>query len=323
MTALVGAFNKNGETGAAYIFTHAGGVESAGDPRRQRRDDDRRVRRWRGAHHGFDTPGAAYVFVRAGSTWTQQRKLTASDGAAGDFFGFVTISADGNTVVVGADARNGVVGAAYVFVRGGTVWTQQTILTASDGTPGLALGDSVALNADGTTAVIGGNGASYVFVRSGATWTQQQKLTASDGVSGDAFGYAVGVSAEGGVAIVGAIRRTNETGGAYVFVRGGGVWSQAQILATSDRAQGDQFGNAIALSADGGAAVIGAPGKGTLTGAVYRFSQAGSPLPPPKPIGPPTGNTSPAPRPPEQPLSSIDSFVPAPLPINRPYQQIP
>ncbi len=113
----------------------------------------------------------------------QQAELTASDGASGDFFGG-SVSISGNTVVVGAPGKNTNTGAAYVFVRSGTTWTQQAELTASDGVSGDSFGWSVSVY--GNTVVVGSpwqninTGAAYVFVRSGTTWSQQAELTASD-----------------------------------------------------------------------------------------------------------------------------------------------
>ena len=101
-----------------------------------------------------------------------------------------SVAVSGDTVVVGAENKNNGQGAAYVFVRNGTVWNQQQKLTASDGAFTDFFGCSVAV--DGDTALVGANdkkigsqGAAYVFVRSGTTWSQQQELTASDGAAGD------------------------------------------------------------------------------------------------------------------------------------------
>src|SRR5207245_1135931 len=135
--------------------------------------------------------GAAYVFVRSGSTWSQQAELTASDGASFDQFGNSVAISD-NTAVVGALTKNSGTGAAYVFVRSGTTWSQEAELSASDGAPFDAFGRSVATS--GSTAVVGAlgkntsTGAAYVFVRSGTTWSQRGVLTAFDGVSGNYFG---------------------------------------------------------------------------------------------------------------------------------------
>ncbi len=172
--------------------------------------------------------GAAFVYSRAGSTWTQQQKLTASDGAASDYFGgSVGISAD--TVVVGApkttQGANTIQGAAYVYVRSGVAWSEQAKLIASDGATGDFMGGSAAIS--GSTIVVGApyggasaQGAAYAYVRSGTVWSEQAKLTASGG--GIASGYlGNSVAVAGTTAVVGAPNDAPSggirTGGGYVF----------------------------------------------------------------------------------------------------------
>ena len=157
---------------------------------------------------GFNNfQGAAYVFVRNGTVWTQQQKLTASDGTSGDHLGW-SVALSGNTAVIG-DEPSSLSGAAYVFVRNGTVWTQQQKLTPSDGALGAIFAFTVAVNGD--TAVVGAyakspDGAAYVFVRNGTVWTQQQKLTASGTATNSHFGYSVTVN--GDTAVIGAFDKT-------------------------------------------------------------------------------------------------------------------
>jgi uncharacterized repeat protein (TIGR01451 family) len=225
--------------------------------------------------------GAAYVFTRSGITWSQQQKLTASDGVAGDEFG-ISVAISGDTAVIGANGKASDQGAAYIFTRSGTTWSQQQKLTASDGTANDAFGYSVAIS--GGTAVIGAHGkasyqgAAYVFTRSGTTWSQQQKLTASDGVAYDYFGYSVAIS--GNTAVVGAYEKTvtySYQGAAYVFTRSGTTWSQQQKLTASDGAIYDEFGYSVAISGD--TAVVGAYKKvGTYSdqGAAYVFTRSGT-----------------------------------------------
>ena len=123
--------------------------------------------------------GTAYVFVYSGGVWTQQAELIASDGAAGDYFGS-SVSISGDSALVGASGHavggNAYQGAAYVFVRSGSTWTQRAELTAADGAAWDNLGSSVAISGD--TALVGapshavsGNsqqGAAYVFAGSGS-----------------------------------------------------------------------------------------------------------------------------------------------------------
>ena len=242
--------------------------------------------------------GAAYVFVLNGGIWSQQQKLTALDGAAGDAFGAsVSLSGDGNTALIGAlDAKvgaNTIQGAAYVFARNGGTWSQDQKLTASDGAASDQFGLQVSLSADGSTALIGAywatvganakQGAAYVFVRSGVTWSQDQKLTASDGAADAYFGASVSLSGDGNTALIGAwgakVGANTNQGAAYVFVRSGLTWSQDQKLTASDGAAGDAVGASVSLSGDGNTALIGAEnatvGANTAQGAAYVFVNSG------------------------------------------------
>jgi hypothetical protein len=203
--------------------------------------------------------GAAYVFVRSGTTWTEQAKLVASDGLASDKFG-ESVSASGDTVLVGAVGRSSAKGAAYVFVRTGTTWTEQARLTASDALQSDFFGRSVSLSGD--TAIAGaygadpagtsGAGAAYVFVRSGTTWSQQAKLVASDALPSDSFGRSVSVSIDS--AVIGAhyVDTTTkvDAGAAYVFRRSGTTWTQEAKLVAPAPNSFDLFGEAVSLSGD-------------------------------------------------------------------------
>jgi len=221
--------------------------------------------------------GAAYVFVRSGpGIWTEEDKLLASDGAAGDQFG-VFVSLSGDRALIGAsndDDKGTDSGSAYVFVRDDGTWTEEAKLLASDGMAGDSFGLSVSI--DGDTALIGarggdgeepGSGTAYVFVRDDddssddVMWTQQDKLLASDGAAGDEFGR--GVSIDGDRALIGAPGDRDagfNSGSAYVFVRDDdsddGMWTQEDKLTASDAAAGDLFGLSISLSGD--TALIGA-----------------------------------------------------------------
>ncbi len=151
--------------------------------------------------------GAAFVFVLNGTTWTQQAKLLASDGAAIDKFG-QSVAIGGDTIVVGAYQANAPLsngGAAYVFVRSGTTWTQQQKLTAGDGTADDEFGNSVAIKGD--TVVVGAHfadlpsnsaaGSAYRFTRSGTVWTEVQKLIPTGAtLGGNQFGESLAVSGD-------------------------------------------------------------------------------------------------------------------------------
>jgi MYXO-CTERM domain-containing protein len=233
--------------------------------------------------------GAAYVFVRTGSTWAQQAELTAGDGAAGDAFG-ASVALSGDTAIVGA-CRKGfgasdLQGAVYVFTRAGSTWAQQAELTASDGAAGDIFGASMSLAGD--TALIGAPGkaaganshpgAAYVFTRAGSTWAQQAELTAATGAG--SLGGSVSLS--GDTALVGAHATTvganDNQGAAYVFVRTGSSWALEAELTASDGAAYDLLGHSVSLSGD--TALVGAyrktVGGNGWQGAAYVFTRAGS-----------------------------------------------
>lgn len=237
--------------------------------------------------------GSAYVFVREGGSWSQQAKLTASDGASGDTFG-TSVAISGNFALIGSpNDDNGAItnqGSAYVYVRSGTSWTQQAKLTASDGAALDLFGSSVAIS--GTSALVGANsdqigfnlyqGSAYVFVQAGLGWIQSAKLTASDGMAADYFGNSVALS--GDYALVGAmsdIGANSNQGSVYVFMRGGGTWTFQTKLIGSDGAANDNFGSRVAISGDYvlvGAADddIGAVGTGSDRGSAFVFVRSGS-----------------------------------------------
>jgi hypothetical protein len=145
----------------------------------------------------------------SGSSW-QEQTLTLT-GAIGEpeFDSGIALSANGETALVGEPGDNGGVGAAWVFTRSGSTWTQQgEKLTANNEIGAGGFGSSVALSADGDKGLIGGPGddagagAAWTFTRSGEAWTQQpSKLTPSDGGSG--FGGGVSLSGEGNQAVIG------------------------------------------------------------------------------------------------------------------------
>jgi hypothetical protein len=249
--------------------------------------------------------GAAYVFVRNGTNWTQQAYLKASNTGAYDQFG-CSVSVSGDTLVVGAwdesSSATGVngdqsddsalaSGAAYVFVRTGTNWSQQGYLKASNNGAGDHFGLSVAVSGD--TLVVGaplessnatgvnGNqdddnaewaGAAYIFERSGTNWTQQAYVKASNAEAYDQFGCPVSIS--GATVVVGAAdewssatglngnqgdNSATNSGAAYVFVRRGTIWTQQAYLKASNTGAYDSFGLSVAVSGD--TVLVGAGGE--------------------------------------------------------------
>jgi hypothetical protein len=242
--------------------------------------------------------GAAWVFTRGGSVWTQQgTKLigTTSEHGGGLWSqgASVALSADGDTAIVGGPSDNNTTGAAWVFSRNGGVWAQQGkklvgTSASGPGEPPLSLGQgmSVALSADGNTAIVGAWRAegAFVFTRSGDVWTPQDKKLVGGGAVGAARqGMSVALSADGNTAIVGGWSDANKTGAAWVFARSGDVWKQQGRKLVGSGAVGNaRQGTSVALSADGNTAILGGPGDNPsdrfgagAAGAAWVFTRRG------------------------------------------------
>ena len=235
--------------------------------------------------------GAAWVFTRSGGTWTQQGKKLVGTGAVGKARQgmSVALSADGNTAIVGGWSDNGKTGAAWVFTRsGGGVWTQQgKKLVGSDAMGSACQGMSVALSADGNSAIVGGPGdnrwdrsvpfgrgaagAAWVFTRSGGVWTQQGDKLVSTGNSVGHLGTSVALSAGGNIAIVGGVAEA--TGVALVFSRRGGHWTQAKKLVGAGAV--GKSAPSVALSADGSIVMVGGSNDNGGVGAAWMFTRSG------------------------------------------------
>lgn len=204
---------------------------------------------------------SAYVFVRSGSTWSEQQKLTPNDRMKGISFGH-SVSISGDTALVGVPYyvwNNGVrSGSAYVFVRSSSTWSEQERLFRQRGTEDVKnFGYSVSISGD--TALVGSESeAAYVFVRSGSTWSQQQELTPNDnprgilGGRGISFGHSVSISND--MALIGAPEGDGKgSGSAYVFVRSDkeyDPWIQQHKLTPKNGAAGDHFGTSVSISGD-------------------------------------------------------------------------
>jgi hypothetical protein len=251
--------------------------------------------------------GAAYVFTRSGTVWSQQAYLKASNTGGGDEFGN-SVAISGDTLVVGAlredssatgingdqsDNSAPVAGAAYVYTRNGMTWSQQAYLKASNTDVNDHFGRSVAISGDtlvvgafvensGATSINGDQdnnsafraGAAYVFTRNGTTWSQQAYLKASNTGRRDNFGWFVAIS--GNTLVVAANEEdsnatgingdqgdnsVSNSGAVYVFTRNGTTWSQQAYLKASNTGGGDFFGTSVAIS--GNTLVVGAIEEGS------------------------------------------------------------
>lgn len=240
--------------------------------------------------NGCDDSAAVSVSGRLTEAVGYVKPSTTVEGAA---FGWsVAIAADGRTLSVGAPYSDN--GTVYVYTRNGGTWVQQAIVEASN--PGFEdrFGYSVALAADGGTLAVGADaedsgatgidgdqadesalnsGAVYVYTRQGSVWRQQAYIKSSNSESGDLFGTSVALAADGNTLAVSALGEASDAtgvngdqsdnsaplaGAVYVFGRSGGAWSQRAYVKASNTEVGDQFGQSLALAADGGTLAVGA-----------------------------------------------------------------
>ena len=242
---------------------------------------------WLEDSQGGKDAGAARIFRRVGAIWEEQTLLTASDGEAGDQFGY-SVAINGDFAFVGAprdDNENGpFAGAVYVFERNGTSWIEAGKIVAVEG----ALDDQFgyAIASRGNRLLIGApgvsltKGAAYVYHETGGDWLFVNAIEASNGTSGDSFGSSVDIDDE--YAVIGASNHDEEglvdAGAAYAFVFNGAEWVEQAPLISADPAAGGAFGHAVSLSAN--YAIIGAPTEDILgqeeVGAAYVFQRNGA-----------------------------------------------
>jgi hypothetical protein len=243
-----------------------------------------------GAYYGDGNvadSGAAYIYHYDGSSWVEQQKLIASDGAIYDRFGD-SVSIFGDYAIVGAYSGDGNVagsGAAYIYHYDGSSWVEQQKLIASDGTAANQFGKSVSISSN--YAIVGassdndlGNvsGSAYIFYYDGVNWLEVQKLTASDGAANNQFGTSVSIS--GNYAIIGSTYGegfVTDSGAAYIYFFDGSSWVEQQKLFAYNEEYQSFFG--ITVSIEGDNAIVGARkfnGTGNGLGAAYIFHYDGS-----------------------------------------------
>ena len=241
---------------------------------------------------GAGTAAAALPLAASPFAESAGRLLAGGEEGGGRFGASVAVSADGRTALVGAPSDGGLVGAAFVFTRTGSVWTQQgpkltvpeseeeaeeTLCKQEPGECGI--GAAVALSADGSTALIGAprqngeSGAAWVFTRSGSTWTvREQLLPGPDAVGNGRFGRALALSADGREALVGAPKDHMNRGAAWTYADGGGGFAVEGPKLVGPQQPGESyFGRSVALSAAGTTALVGAPGEEGHAGSVWPF----------------------------------------------------
>ena len=245
--------------------------------------------------------GAVYLFTRDSGVWQQQAYVKASNAGHTDNFGSaISLSADGNTLAVGAPGEDSGftnAGAVYTFVRTRNVWQEQAFIQASNRGFLDGFGSAVSLSADGNTLGVGtpsedstatgvnsnqgsglanSSGAAYVFVRDSGLWQQQAYIKASNSERDDNFGSAISVSADGNTLVASAPgedgastgingeqsdNAADVSGSLYVFVRNDEIWQQQAYIKASNTDPADAFGRDFNLSADGRTLAVGATGE--------------------------------------------------------------
>ncbi|HYW48373.1 MAG TPA: FG-GAP repeat protein [Bryobacteraceae bacterium] len=305
-TAIVGGWADNGDIGAAWIFGRTSGTwtqqgaklvgsgavngtvgAEQGSAVALSGDGNTAIV---GGQNDNNSIGAAWIYTRGaagGAPWIQQgTKLTGVDAAGTAQQGYsVALSADGNTAIVGGYGDNSA-GAAFVFTRSNGNWGQQgKKLVASDAAGNSLVGLSVALSADGNTAILGGpgdnsnSGAAWIFVRSNGVWTQQgSKLIGSGAVSTAEEGWSVALSSDGNTAAIGAPADNSGAGAAWIFTRSNGTWSQQGGKLAGTGANGSITfvfeGASVALSGDGNTLLMGGYGDNSNFGAAWVFTRS-------------------------------------------------
>ena len=221
-----------------------------------------------GAYGNMLTTGFAYIFSADNDTWSQQVKLTPSDGAVADLFGYA-VAVKHNVAMVSAPSHNSRDGCVYVFEQDNTgIWSQQAKLSLNSSYSGQSFALKIDISSDSNTAIMSstaidlGEGATFVFssdvdsISGSRTWSQTAKLTASNATSLDYFGAAQAIY--GSTIVVGARRKDTiyglDTGAAYVFINDdsltNGGWTLKSELYASDASEFDSFGSSLSLCGD-------------------------------------------------------------------------
>ncbi|WP_444941487.1 hypothetical protein ACJJI3_03230 [Microbulbifer sp. ZKSA004] len=256
-----------------------------------------------GASSSWDGPAAVYIFIRQDNSWAQQAYLEGDSDTNNSFGLSVSLSADGNTLAVGApyeiasanedqedqeDSEAETAGAVYLFTRRDDSWERQAYLSAANADTSKHFGWSVSLSADGNTLAVGTRyegGAVYLFARQSDAWIQETYLKANSIDEVDERGVSVSLNADGNVLAVGMPSDASgatgvggiqgsigaeDSGAVYLFVRQGAGWMQQAYLKASNAEAGDFFGRSVSLSADGNTLAVGADNEHSKSRGVNR-----------------------------------------------------
>jgi Bacterial Ig-like domain (group 3)/FG-GAP repeat len=317
-TALVGGYHNNTGAGATWVFLLSGGVwtqqaeligtgaiaPSKGLGSEQgfsvalSSDGDTALI---GAPHDNGGPGAAWVFTRTGTDWTQQQELTAPSDELGDSgFGYsVALSSQGTTALIGGPHDEGLsaspvsdYGAAWVYALSNNSWGEVTKLVPAlenDTYGGGEFGTSVSLSGDGTIALIGepdddapegssiAPGQAWIYDYSGTSWSEDSQLRGMDESGDPDFGFSVALAGNGESALIGGPYDNGGAGAAWSYDNDG-RWIDEQKITASDETSGDtsQFGSSVSLSDDGEEGLIGGPQDGGGAGAAWLYTNSGT-----------------------------------------------
>src|SRR5215510_13494500 len=272
------AYIKASDTDAADLFGYSVGLSADGNTlAASAYDEDSSAREINGVQDkGRRGTGAIYVFTRTGATWIQQAYLKASNAETGDSLGYsIAISQDGNTIAGGAADEDCMMpgifpgathvcqddqpednssGAVYVFVRKGTMWTQEAFIKSSNPDKKDWFGSRLTLSGDGNTLAVG----------------SQVEDGGSKGINGDQKNQTA-----------------EDSGAVYFYTRTGTTWKQVAYVKASNADAYDEFGSSMALSKDGKLMAVGARSEASAAkgvngnqndncapeaGAVYLFS---------------------------------------------------
>ncbi|MFB0495860.1 hypothetical protein ABID99_002097 [Mucilaginibacter sp. OAE612] len=230
--------------------------------------------------NGYATASSNFKLAPAYGSFTPQTRITQADVKGLAQFGWATaLSADGNTLIVGAHSDNNNIGAAYIYTRNGDSWNMEARLSGLDVIGAAKQGASVAITADGNMVVVGGEGdnnatgAAWIYTRSSKIWTQQgQKIVTAALPRQQAQGSLVAVSADGSTVVVSGSSQNNYYAMITVYNRANNVWSGTNLQLPF----GFQPGNTLAISAEGKVIAVGQPTYGSSRGTVRVYTKLGN-----------------------------------------------
>ncbi len=318
-TALVGAYGEETFVGAAYIFTRSGNTWTQQGPRLTAIGSEGAQPYFGssaalsadgntalvGAYGDHSSIGAVYVFKRVNGVWSQQGAKLTPTGTIGNnqYFGYsLSLTADGNTAIIGAQGDNAYAGAAYIFTQTNNTFSQVTKFVSVGGIGVVQyFGSSVAISADGNTAAVGAYGdanylgAAYFFIRVGGLWVfQGPKFIPTEGTGFPLyFGSSIALSADGNTCLVGSYGDNDFLGAAYIINRYGTIWLSQQKFLPVDHIGAGRYGSSCSLSSDGHTAIVGSPQDDSFNGAVYICTGAGNNWSQPHPKYTATGGVGP------------------------------